>query len=69
MKEFLIEAPKMVRYLCTGLVIHSLKVAGIKDCDKIINVLLFCLTKKGMTPCVKILSYLSQFSSSREKLI
>ena len=43
MKEFLIEAPKMVRYLCTGLVIHSLKVAGIKDCDKIINVLLFCL--------------------------
>lgn len=58
----------MVRYLCTGLIIHTLKITGVKNIDGLLSALIFCLGKRGMTPYTKILSYLSQFAEVREKL-
>jgi len=55
----------MIRYLCTSLIIHTLKIAGVKKIDNFISALLFCLGKRGMTPYTKILSYVSQFSEIR----
>jgi hypothetical protein len=58
-REFLIEAPRMVRFICTGLVIHAIR--QVKNVP--INIFthgIYCLNKKGMTPFAKIFRELSR---------
>lgn len=67
-KEFLIEAPKMIRYLCTGLVLQAIKIVGPPKVEGLLPCFLLFLKKKGMSPFAKIFTQLSSYPSVKEKM-
>lgn len=67
-REFLIEAPRMVRFICTGLVIHAIR--HVKNLPiNIFTHAIYSLNKKGMTPFAKIFRELSKTEAGLQKLI
>lgn len=57
-KEFLIESPKFIRYICTSLVIEA--IGAVKYIpDTFFITIINCLKTKGMSPFAKIFTKLS----------
>ena len=74
--QYLLQAPKLIRYMVAGLVINAMKELikeGIDLPNNLINSLVFILKKKkkGLNPLGKIFSYLSSLDGLqyRKKLI
>jgi hypothetical protein len=59
LREFLIEASRTVRFICTSLVLKALKNVE-KVPEQFVNHALFSLRKNGMTPFAKIFRELAE---------
>ena len=58
----------MVRFICTGLVIHAIRNVNHVPIN-IFTHAIYCLNKKGMTPFAKIFRELSKTETPLQKLI